>query len=224
MTQQPKQERAIQTRKEILQAAAVVFDGSGFAGASIKRILGEAGVTAGALYFHFKSKEDLARAIMNAQPDSIIPWLRSEGLQRLVDTTLVWAHQLQTDVVLRAGVRLTSEQGSFGVRDVTPYQDWSRILTDCLRVAVEKGELQAGVEPAELAEFVVEACTGMQTYSAVASDARADLADRVVRMWRLLMPGIAVPTVIARTEVNPSRAKAAILDAAASVSSTDAVA
>ncbi|MFD6889471.1 ScbR family autoregulator-binding transcription factor [Streptomyces sp. NPDC059957] len=211
--QRPKQERAIQTRKEILRAAAVVFDKVGFAGASINRILAEADLTAGALYFHFKSKEDLARAVMNAQPDSIIPWLSSEGLQRLVDITLVWAHQLQTDVLLRAGVRLTNEQGAFGSRDIAPYQDWSRIMADCLRVAIEKGELQAGIDPAELAEFVVEACTGMQTYSAVASEDRADLYDRVIRMWRLLMPGIAVPTVIARTEVNPARAKAALLDA-----------
>ncbi|GGZ46933.1 ScbR family autoregulator-binding transcription factor [Streptomyces subrutilus] len=222
MAQQPKQERAIQTRKEILRAAAVVFDASGFAGASINRILAEAGVTAGALYFHFKSKEDLARAVMTAQPDSILPWLTSDGLQRLVDITLVWAHQLQTDVVLRAGVRLTSEQGSFGVRDVTPYQDWSRLMADCLRAASEKGELQAGIEPTELAEFVVEACTGMQTYSAVASEARADLVDRVVRMWRLLMPGIAVPTVIARTEVNPARAQTAVLVAASSAASSAA--
>ncbi|MFI8961063.1 ScbR family autoregulator-binding transcription factor [Streptomyces sp. NPDC053493] len=216
---QPKQERAIQTRKEILRAAAVVFDESGFAGASINRILGEAGLTAGALYFHFKSKEELARAVMNAQPDSIIPWLTSEGLQRLVDITLVWAHQLQTDVVLRAGVRLTTEQGSFGVRDIAPYQDWSRIMADCLRVAADKGELQAGIDPAELADFMVEACTGMQTYSAVASEARADLVDRVIRMWRLMMPGIAVPTVIARTEVNPARAQAALLDATAAKTS-----
>ncbi len=219
MPQQPKQERAIQTRKEILRAAAVVFDQAGFAGASINRILAEANLTAGALYFHFKSKEDLARAVMTAQPDSILPWLSSEGLQRLVDITLVWAHQLQTDILLRAGVRLTTEQGAFGVRDVAPYQDWSRIMADCLRVAVEKGELQAGIDPVELAEFVVEACTGMQTYSAVVSEDRADLVDRVIRMWRLVMPGIAVPTVIARTEVSPARAKA-LLDAMTSAATT----
>lgn len=210
MARQPKQERAVQTREAILHAAAEIFDTSGFAGASINRILKSAGVTAGALYFHFKSKEDLARAVMNSQPESIIPWLESEGLQRLVDITMVWAYQLQVDPLLRAGVRLTGEQRAFGVHDSTPYQEWSQIMTDCLQVAVSKGELQAGVDPAELAEFVVEACTGMQTYSSVVSVGRADLADRAVRMWRLLLPGIAVPAVIARTEVNPARVKAVI--------------
>ncbi|MFG2951588.1 ScbR family autoregulator-binding transcription factor [Streptomyces adustus] len=213
--QQPKQERAVQTREAILRAAAEVFDEAGFAGASINRILKRAGLTAGALYFHFASKEDLARAVMNAQPASIIPWLKSQGLQRLVDITMVWAYQLQVDPLLRAGVRLTGEQGAFGVKDATPYQEWSQIMTECLQVAAAKGELQAGVEPAELAEFVVEACTGMQMYSAVVSEARADLAQRAVRMWRLLLPGIAVPAVIARTQVDPARVQAAIRDAAA---------
>ncbi|MFE7834794.1 ScbR family autoregulator-binding transcription factor [Streptomyces sp. NPDC057474] len=207
MAQQPKQERAIQTRESLLRAAADVFDEVGFAGASISRILKRAGLTAGALYFHFDSKEDLARAVMNAQPQSIIPWLESEGLQRLVDITMVWAYQLRVDPLLRAGVRLTGEQGSFGVKDATPYQEWSQIMTECLESARERGELQAGVEPAELADFVVEACTGMQTYSAVASEARADLSDRAVRMWRLLLPGVAVPAVVARTEVNPDRVR-----------------
>jgi hypothetical protein len=48
----------------------------------------------------------------------------------------------------------------------------------------------------------------MQTYSAVASEGRADLGDRVVRMWRLLLPGIAVPPVIVRTEASEERSKA----------------
>ncbi|WP_343998012.1 ScbR family autoregulator-binding transcription factor [Streptomyces thermocarboxydovorans] len=215
MAQRPKQERAVQTRESLLRAAAEVFDEAGFAGASISRILKRAGLTAGALYFHFDSKEDLARAVMNAQPRSVVPWPESEGLQRLVDLTMVWAHQLQVDPLLRAGVRLTSEQGSFGVKDATPYEEWSQIMTEILEVACEKGELQAGVEPGELAEFVVEACTGMQTYSAAASEGRADLAERVVRMWRLLLPGVAVPAVVARTQVNPERFRKLIQTAGA---------
>lgn len=209
MARQPKQQRGVQTRNQLLRAAAEVFDESGYAGASIKLILQRAGVTAGALYFHFASKEELARAVMNAQSDSIVPWLETEGLQRLVDLTLIWEQQLRSDPLLRAGVRLTGEQGAFGIRDATPYQEWGRIIGDCLQVAAERGELQAGVDPVELAEFVVEACTGMQAYSAVASEARADLGERVVRMWRLLLPGIAVPAVIARTEASEARSQEA---------------
>ncbi|MEU3219146.1 ScbR family autoregulator-binding transcription factor [Streptomyces sp. NPDC006971] len=202
----PRQERAARTREALLRAAAEAFDQHGYAGSSINQILRAAGVTAGALYFHFSSKEELARAVMNAQPDTILPLLASEGMQRLVDITMVWSQQLQVDVLLRAGVRLTGEQESFGMRDANPYREWVRIMEDCLRVARDKGELQPGVEPRELAELVVESCTGMQMYAAV-ENGRADLPERVVRMWRLVLPGVAVPSVIARTEVSPARVR-----------------
>lgn len=95
-----KQERAEQTRRALLLAAAEVFDEFGYAGASITRILKRAGVTAGALYFHFGSKEDLAKAVMNSQPDTLVPLLAASGLQRLIDLTLVWSWQLQRDPLL----------------------------------------------------------------------------------------------------------------------------
>ncbi|MEU7169593.1 ScbR family autoregulator-binding transcription factor [Streptomyces morookaense] len=200
----PKQERAVQTREAILRAAAEVFDEYGYAGASINRILERAGATAGAMYFHFKSKEGLARAVMGAQSQTIVPLLDSQGLQRLVDITMIWSFQLQRDPLLRAGVRLATEQS--GLQDATSYVEWAQIMADCLVVASDKGELQAGVDPQETAEFIVEACTGMQIYSSVTT-ARQDLPERVVRMWHLLLPGIAVPAVVARTEVNPSRVR-----------------
>ncbi len=199
-----KQERAVRTRRQVLVSAAELFDAYGFAGTSISRICERAETTAGALYHHFGSKEGLAKAIMNAQPDTILPWLESEGLQRLVDITLIWAHQLQTDPLLRAGVRLTGEQATFGVQDASPYEDWTRIMEECLGVAAEKGELQADVTPRNVAEFVVEACTGVQTVAAVLTG-RSDLAARAVRMWQFLLPGIAAKDVVVRIDLDPAR-------------------
>lgn len=201
---EPKQERAIQTRAVLLRAAAEVFDEYGYAGASVSKILARAGVTPGAMYFHFKNKEALAEAVINAQPGTIVPHLESEGLQRLVDLTMVWSKQLQVDPLLRAGVRLVSEQSTFGQHDATSYLEWARIMTEVLNDAAAKGELQAGVRPEEVAEFVVQACTGMQMFAEAASG-RTDLPERAVRMWRLLLPGIAVPAVLARTRVDPDR-------------------
>ncbi len=54
------QDRAILTRQAILTAAAGVFEERGYRAATISEILARAGVTRGALYFHFPSKEDLA--------------------------------------------------------------------------------------------------------------------------------------------------------------------
>src|SRR5216117_2644416 len=62
-----RQERAERTRGRILDAAAAVFDERGFSGASLSDILARAGVTKGALYFHFSSKEELAKYLVEEQ-------------------------------------------------------------------------------------------------------------------------------------------------------------
>ncbi|MFE1766878.1 ScbR family autoregulator-binding transcription factor [Streptomyces angustmyceticus] len=199
----------METREGILRAAAEVFDEMGYAGAGINRILERAGATAGSLYFHFQSKEGLARAVMSRQSERILPLLDSEGLQRLVDITLVWSRQLQTDVVLRAGVRLTTEAGTLGMGDaVKPYAAWAQVMEECLQTAREQGELQAGVDPVQVAEHLVATCTGMQLFSEAASTDRADLPQRTERMWQLLLPGIAVPATVVRLDLDPRRAVA----------------
>lgn len=48
-----------QTRREILDAAARAFAQRGFHGASVEAIAAEAGLSTGAVYSNFKSKEDL---------------------------------------------------------------------------------------------------------------------------------------------------------------------
>ncbi|WP_051840600.1 ScbR family autoregulator-binding transcription factor [Streptomyces sp. NRRL F-5126] len=200
-----KQERAIQTREQLLRAAAEVFDEYGYSGAGINKILQRAGVTAGALYFHFKSKQNLAVEVMNAQRTAIEPHVPTTGLQRLADLTLTWSHSLQADPLLRAGVRLTGEQASFGLQDATPYAVWARSFEECLEAARAQGELREHVNPGELAEFVVGACTGMQEYAQVVSK-RADLPRRTVNMWRLLLPGIATAPALDRIEISEERA------------------
>ncbi|RAG80473.1 TetR/AcrR family transcriptional regulator [Streptacidiphilus pinicola] len=214
----PKQERAVQTREQILRAAAEVFDEYGYAGAGINKILQRAGVTAGALYFHFKNKQDLAVEVMNAQRTTIEPHVPSIGLQRLVDITLIWSHSLQADPMLRAGVRLTGEQATFGLSDATPYTVWAGSFEQCLEVARERGELREHVLPGELAEFLVGACTGMQEYAQVVS-AREDLPRRTVAMWRVLLPGIATAEAAGRLVADQQRA--AELWAAADASGRD---
>ncbi|MFF5935586.1 ScbR family autoregulator-binding transcription factor [Streptomyces sp. NPDC012508] len=201
-----KQERAVRTRNLIMKAAAELFDEEGYEGASVTRIVKRAGVTLGALYFHFPSKQDLAHEVMNAQPHVIEPLLESSGLQRLVDITLVWAHRLQTDPLLRAGVRLAVEQSRFGMRDSDSFEGWKDIMVGHLEVARAEGSLREGVSPEEVAQFVVGACTGVQLYSQLLTG-RADLTERTCSMWRLLLPGIAAPDA-ATVVVDPDLGRA----------------
>ncbi|WP_327354733.1 ScbR family autoregulator-binding transcription factor [Streptomyces sp. NBC_01304] len=190
------QARAVKTREKVILAAAEVFDEAGFAGASMKRIGQRAGTTMGAIYFHFKTKGELAQAVLDAQPDMILPFLRSEGLQRLVDITLSWSWALQYDPMLRAGVRLVIEQSAFQLQDDTLYADWKRTMIECLEVAREKGDLVADVDLGELVEHLAACFTGTQLYSQIVG-ARADLPQRIARLWHFLLPGIVASAEVA---------------------------
>ncbi|MEM9906336.1 MAG: TetR/AcrR family transcriptional regulator [Cyanobacteria bacterium P01_D01_bin.44] len=52
------------TKTRILDAAEALIMGHGLTGTSIDQVLAKAGVTKGAFFYHFKSKADLARALI----------------------------------------------------------------------------------------------------------------------------------------------------------------
>jgi AcrR family transcriptional regulator len=62
-----REERKQETRAELIAAAAKAFAHHGFHGASIERIAAEAGYSTGAVYWHFKGKDDLFLAVYESQ-------------------------------------------------------------------------------------------------------------------------------------------------------------
>ena len=62
------------TRERLLQAAFREVYSSGFQSAGLDTILASAGVTKGALYYHFKSKEALGYAIVEEAPRQDRPY------------------------------------------------------------------------------------------------------------------------------------------------------
>ncbi|MGW4272011.1 ScbR family autoregulator-binding transcription factor [Streptomyces seoulensis] len=197
---EPKQERAVRTREAIMTAAAEVFDEYGYSGASIAKIMTRANVTQGGMYFHFKSKRALAQAVLTHQQEFVVQPSRGFGLQGLVDLTFFTAHQLASNVLFRASVRLAVEQGEFGQRDDTAYQEWVEQLCAHLRAAREQGELLPEVDVREFANVLVGAYTGTQVFSNISSG-YADLPTRLVSMWRYLLPAIATPQGRARVKM-----------------------
>ncbi|GAA2745603.1 MULTISPECIES: ScbR family autoregulator-binding transcription factor [Kitasatospora] len=199
-----QQERAIRTRQAILRAAAAVFDEYGYEAATIAEILARAEVTKGALYFHFDSKEKLARGVLAAQvpQGAVLP--QPFKLQELVDVTMAVAHRLPGDPLLRGGVRLAVEQAGQGALGDGPFADWVELCTGLLVEAKAQGEVLPHVEPAATAELVVGAWTGIQLLSQ-ALTRRADLERRIAAFWAQVLPGIAVPGVLPHLAITEHR-------------------
>ncbi len=59
-----KARQAAATRSELVAVGRRLFAERGFAGTSTEEIVVQAGVTRGALYYHFRNKEDLFRAVL----------------------------------------------------------------------------------------------------------------------------------------------------------------
>src|SRR5258708_34552633 len=56
--------RADATRRALLVAARELFGERGYAGTSVEEVVRRAGLTKGALYHHFRDKDDLFRAVV----------------------------------------------------------------------------------------------------------------------------------------------------------------
>ncbi|MFD3700087.1 ScbR family autoregulator-binding transcription factor [Streptomyces sp. NPDC058646] len=185
-----RQERAEITRQAILEGAAVAFDASGFDGTSLSDVVRHAGVTKGALYFHFQSKEGLARTLMDEQfRVAEGPAVEDPGLQSVIDLSHQMAYGLRTDVRVRAGIRLVIEFGSFTHPDPTPYNTWIDTCLGFLTPAQERGDVLPSIDVDDLATLLVGSFTGIQVTSHVRTG-REDLHTRIVDLWNCLLPGI----------------------------------
>ncbi|MBK6017876.1 ScbR family autoregulator-binding transcription factor [Streptomyces sp. MBT53] len=203
----PKQDRAIRTRRTILVAAASVFEERGYQAATISEILTTANVTKGALYFHFKSKEQLAEGVLAGQNDNLAVPDRPCKTQELVDTAMLHAYHLQTDPMVRAGARLALDQRADGVDRTGPFHHWTTLVTDLLDKARNQGELLPHVDPLETAEVLVGAFAGIQAMSQ-ATTAYQNLPQATSALLRHTLPSIVHSSVLTSLDLTPLRALA----------------
>ncbi|MEU6347759.1 ScbR family autoregulator-binding transcription factor [Streptomyces sp. NPDC047072] len=208
-----RQERAIRTRRTIIEAAGAVFDEYGYAASTIAMVLERADVTKGALYFHFPSKESLAQAVLDEQLSLGAVPPHPCKLQEIIDITFVFGQRLLGNPLLKGSVRLTVDQCSApGVDHTGPFRQWGDHLEDMLHTARDQGELLPTVEPRDTAELLVGAFAGVQLMSRALSG-RDDLGHRIAVMWRHILPGVAVPGLLPALDSRPDRGRRVLASA-----------
>ncbi|MFI9583691.1 ScbR family autoregulator-binding transcription factor [Streptomyces sp. NPDC052236] len=191
----------MRTRESLVRAAAEVFAEAGFAPATISSICGRAGVSNGALHFHFESKRALAQAVEAAALDTVRRVTREADerrggpLQRLIDATHGLMSSLEEDVMVRAGLALADTAprptGAVELRG-----EWLRWVDAVLRTAEREGRLAEGVRPAQVSNAVVAATVGF----AVLGCGNPTWVSRrtLCRYWELMLPRLAPPDALAQ--------------------------
>jgi AcrR family transcriptional regulator len=190
------QQRAKATRAAVIAGAALVFEEMGYGNASLNDVTARASVTRGALYFHFKSKEELALAVIAEQHALVriaAEELATQGqpaLETMMGMCRLFGKQLLEEPVVRAGIRLTLEASAFNADIAGPYADWIATMEALTRQAQAERAVRPEVDAAAFARYLVASFTGVQMVSNVLV-ARADVLQRIEEMWAFMLPALA---------------------------------
>ena len=154
---QRRQAQARQTERNILQAALTLMRERGFDKVSIRDICKQAGITTGAFYHHFPSKESLLNKGFAPLDDYMEAALRGheadEPAERLGHILSAYARFME-----EKGGELT---GRYYVRRITDPTTQSmdssrytlRAMVECFRQAQREGILASGRSPEWVADF-----------------------------------------------------------------------
>jgi len=190
-----QQQRALITRDRLVDGAALAFHRLGYGIATTTDIVNEAGATRGAMYFHFQSKEEIARAVIDKEHElAMAAGIRIQQMDRPPFETLILmcvdlAHRLQTDPVVKAGIRLTTEITNFDPPLRAPYEGWLGAVADLSAAAVESGDFRPDVDPDVFARFLIPAYTGVQFVSDTFTG-HDDLLPRIRELWAFVLPAV----------------------------------
>jgi AcrR family transcriptional regulator len=202
-----RQVRSEVTRRKILDAAIDVFAEVGYAAAGWNTIIERTGMTKGALYHHFDSKESLASAIIEEGSDTIIVAFRnvcgssSPALENMIHGTFTIASTLRSEKTARAAEQLTAALSGFNDAAAQFCTELVDLMAAQARRATVEGDVREGLDPVLISESIVGAMFGTRllrnTISASGvtgprdgSAADGEAADRTNQFWELVLAGI----------------------------------
>ncbi|CAG7628482.1 TetR family transcriptional regulator [Rhodococcus wratislaviensis IFP 2016] len=190
-----QQSRAEATRRATIEAAAEVFAANGYANTNLADIISHPGISKGAVYFHFTSKETLARATIDEQHATSMAACRNlldtalPPLESLISMSLLMVDQLLTSPLTRAGVRLTGEIGDARGTVTDPHREWVELVATIADRAIDAGDLLPDTDSEDFANFLVAAFDGVRMWSTHGNTTR-DLPIRTEQLWTFVLPGI----------------------------------
>jgi AcrR family transcriptional regulator len=185
------QVRAARTRQALIAAAAQLIDDRGMKGTGLLDISRAAGVSKGALYFHFSSKDELVAAVREEARDCLLT-LAGECLDGGESTlagaarfTVAVSRRMKENAVLRAGLRLESEgglddrDGGGSLRD-----GWLALLRERLAADAAAGRLCAA-DPDSTANLIAAVTVGLESLGR--ENATWWTPDVTTGIWELLL-------------------------------------
>jgi len=179
------------TRNALLDAAEALFEAEGVPAATLERIAAGAELTRGAVYWHFKDKEDILNAIV-ARADFPLDDLRSAGVRAETGDALDELRQCAEACILRLGdderyrrvcrilmhgcVRLDGQNPI--VEEEQRVRDEANVAVEAMfRTAERQDRLAPGLTPASLTWAFSALMRGLYSEALLAPEGRDLRAD-----------------------------------------------
>lgn len=186
------QVRAARTRQALILAAAELIDERGMKGTGLLDISRAAGVSKGALYFHFASKDELVAAVRQEARGSVLTLAdecldsRSSTLAGAARFTLAMSRRMREDPVLRAGLRLESE-GAVSERTggSSLREGWLTVLRERLAADADAGRLNDDGTAGDTANLVAAVTVGLEALGR--EDEKWWQPEVTAGIWQLLL-------------------------------------
>jgi len=189
------------TRERLLQAASREIYRTGFQSASLDTILAVAGVTKGALYYHFDSKEALGYAVVD---EVIADHVRGNWVRPLqsgkdpIDALIGAVQRIPVRPVdVRGGCQLNNLaqemsplDARFRKRLAIIFGAWREAVASILREGQARGRVRRDVEPANAAGLLIAMVEGYASLAKNAQDPKVMKAGirNIVGWLRSLRP------------------------------------
>lgn len=194
-----QQERARRTRAALVESAAIEFAKRGYAAASVNTILEGSNATKGAMYFHFQSKEELARAVLQSGVEQFTAltdrWTSRTDIgpfEALHGFVIDLAKLFHSSVIVRAEFRLIVEPEFYpDVRSVGS-QVWGRTAHEFAIRAQRDGSLRADADPEKFTRVLAASLAG-QRYMSDMTALEGDLGARFVESLEVILEAMASP-------------------------------
>jgi AcrR family transcriptional regulator len=179
-----------------MRAAAEAFADKGFMHTTLSTISNNAGVSNGALHFHFENKDTLATAIENTALDTIrriteqADLQHTSAIQRVVNATHELLTTLRNDIVVRAGYELlTTPPRRKRANDI--HAEWHHWIDQTLHAAQRQGELAQDIRPAHTATTIAATTIGLHVLHTTSPTTNTHQS--LDHYWQTLLPQLAPP-------------------------------
>src|SRR6202451_899711 len=171
------------TRGTLLRAAFQEIYRSGFRSADLDAILSAAGVTKGALYYHFDDKEALGYAVLDEVMASDLHQKWVQPLRNAKDPIDALVRIVRSESVKREDVRrgcpllnLSQEMSGldegFRRRTARLFKNWHDAIAKALREGQKRGLVRHDINANETATFLIAAYEGYVVLTKNAQDPR----------------------------------------------------